>query len=157
MDNFNQFYKIFSRFSKEFNHKNSYIKEQILSVLYLSEKHLSANEIQEVFKQRYKKTISLTAIYDLLNFINECGLTNSYDVNGVKKYELNLKNHHDHIICESCGKVVVFYDENIENRQYEICDSKNFILKDHTMILYGICADCQNKYDNDKQKALSLA
>ncbi|MFC2491449.1 MAG: Fur family transcriptional regulator, partial [Campylobacter curvus] len=82
-------------------------------------------------------------IYALLNFLDECHLCNSYDDGGIKKYELNLKAHHDHLICEKCGKVVEFHDEGIEQRQELICKERNFEAVAHTMVLYGICAECQ--------------
>ncbi|WP_169763946.1 Fur family transcriptional regulator [Campylobacter mucosalis] len=142
MNNFDNFYKNFSAFLSELNHKNSYIKERILNILYTSEKHLSANEIQLEFQKRFKDKISLPAIYTLLNFLDECHLTNTYEDNGIKKYELNLSSHHDHIICEKCQKVIEFHDDVIEEQQENIAKAKGFEIKTHSMILYGICDEC---------------
>ncbi|MCD8214000.1 MAG: transcriptional repressor [Campylobacter sp.] len=142
MENFDRFYKRISSFMSEFNHKNSSIKEKILSILYRSQKHLSAHEIQADFTKIYGQNISLPTIYALLNFLDECRLCDIYDDDGIKKYELNLKSHHDHLICEKCGKVVEFHDDDIERRQDKICEEKNFEVITHTMILYGICGDC---------------
>lgn len=142
MNNFDNFYKNFSTFLNELNHKNSYIKERILNILYQSNIHLSANEIKQKFQKIYKENISLTSIYGFLNFLDECHLTNAYDKNGIKKFELNLSAHHDHLICEKCHKVISFRDEIIEIRQDEICKSRNFECKSHSMIIYGICKNC---------------
>ncbi len=143
MENFECFYQHLSSFMSEFNHKNSHIKENILSILYRSQTHLSAQDIQTEFSKIYAQSISLPTIYALLNFLDECRLCNSYDDGGIKKYELNLKAHHDHLICEKCSKVVEFHDEDIEQRQELICKEKNFEAVAHTMVLYGVCADCQ--------------
>ncbi|WP_169779185.1 Fur family transcriptional regulator [Campylobacter curvus] len=143
MENFERFYQHLSSFMSEFNHKNSHIKENILSILYRSQTHLSAQDIQTEFSKIYAQNISLPTIYALLNFLDECRLCNTYDDSGIKKYELNLKAHHDHLICEKCGKVVEFHDEDIEQRQELICKEKNFEEVAHTMVLYGVCADCQ--------------
>ncbi|WP_169785131.1 Fur family transcriptional regulator [Campylobacter curvus] len=143
MENFERFYQHLSSFMSEFNHKNSHIKENILSILYRSQTHLSAQDIQTEFSKIYAQSISLPTIYALLNFLDECRLCNSYDDGGIKKYELNLKAHHDHLICEKCGKVVEFHDDDIEQRQDLICKEKNFEVVAHTMVLYGVCADCQ--------------
>ncbi|MGG7073119.1 transcriptional repressor [Campylobacter sp. 9BO] len=148
MSNFESFYKNFSSFLSQLNYKNSYIKERILSILYQSQSHLSAAQIQQIFSQKYGETISLTAIYGFLNFLDECHLTNTYEIDGVQKYELNLKSHHDHLICEKCHKVISFSDETIESRQDEICAKHGFVCKSHSMIIYGICAECSSIKNN---------
>lgn len=152
MDNFDNFYKNFSNFLSELNHKNSYVKERILRILYQSDRHLSAHEIQTIFRKNFKENISLPAIYGVLNFLFECGLTNSYDEDSTRKYELNLGAHHDHLICEICHKVVAFSDEIIEARQDEICDKHGFSSISHNMILYGICDQCQQKIQKIQKK-----
>ncbi len=62
-----------------------------------------------------------------------------------KKFEIANKPHHDHLICESCGKIVEFENEEIEKLQHKIAEESGFKLTDHLMQLYGICRECQNK------------
>ena len=62
-----------------------------------------------------------------------------------KKFELANKPHHDHIICKSCGKIVEFTDQEIENKQLEIAQKNGFTLTSHLMQLYGICEKCSKK------------
>ncbi|MDO5045752.1 Fur family transcriptional regulator [Campylobacter sp.] len=143
MQNFEKFYSKFSEFLKDFNYKNSIQKERILKLLYISENHLSAVEIQALFYDKFKENISLTSIYQFLSFLEEIGLAIGFEEGGVKKFELNLKSHHDHLICIKCGKIVGFCDEIIEKRQEEICNKKEFKIQGHTMILYGVCLKCQ--------------
>ncbi|WP_262367538.1 Fur family transcriptional regulator [Campylobacter concisus] len=113
MEDFELFYKHFNEFLKAFNQKGSEIKEQILRVLFASKSHLSAQEICQKIYETYKNEISMTSIYTFLNFLEEHHLANSFEQNGVKNYELNLKSSHDHLICEICGKVVDFEDEKL--------------------------------------------
>ena len=145
MEDFELFYKHFNEFLKAFGQKGSEIKEQILCVLFASKSHLSAQEICQKIYATYKNEISMTSIYTFLNFLEEHHLANSFEQNGVKNYELNLKSSHDHLICENCGKVVDFEDEMIEQRQDQICIQSSFSAESHKMILYGICSDCQAK------------
>ena len=145
MENFELFYKHFKEFLEAFGQKNSDIKEQILYVLFTSNSHLSAQEISSEIYKIYKNEISMTSIYLFLNFLETHHLANSFEENGVKKFELNLKSSHDHLVCEICGKIVDFEDEMIEQRQEQICKEKNFKEQSHTMMLYGICEDCQVK------------
>ena len=145
MENFELFYKHFKEFLEAFGQKNSDIKEQILYVLFTSNSHLSAQEISSEIYKIYKNEISMTSIYLFLNFLETHHLANSFEENGVKKFELNLKSSHDHLVCEICRKIVDFEDEMIEQRQEQICKEKNFKEQSHTMMLYGICEDCQVK------------
>jgi len=62
-----------------------------------------------------------------------------------KKYELGAKDHHDHIICTQCGTISEFVDEAIELKQKKIAENLGFLMQEHSMQIYGICQECQNK------------
>jgi len=119
----------------------------ILQILFTLDDHLSAEEVHLVVKQKYPElNIGIATIYRTLNFLEEVELISSisFGKDG-KKYEPNKKTHHDHLICVSCGKIVEFYDEDIEVRQESIAKINNFKITDHNMQIYGLCQDCQNK------------
>ncbi len=68
----------------------------------------------------------------------------SLDVgDGIKRYELNLSLHHDHLVCTSCSKIIEFTDDLIEKQQITVAKNHNFDLKDHVMTIYGLCENCQ--------------
>jgi len=56
--------------------------------------------------------------------------------------------HHDHMICSSCGKVIEFYNIEIEALQLAICREHGFMPTEHTLHIYGLCADCQREPKN---------
>ena len=55
------------------------------------------------------------------------------------------QHHHDHLICLDCGKVIEFSDDSIEARQREIAAKHGIRLTNHSLYLYGHCAegDCR--------------
>jgi Fur family ferric uptake transcriptional regulator len=53
--------------------------------------------------------------------------------------------HHDHLICQTCNKIVEFEDDEIERLQEALARSYGFELRRHKHELYGICADCRAK------------
>ncbi len=65
---------------------------------------------------------------------------------GKAVFELNDGDHHDHLICTNCGKVVEFTDHEIEKRQHKIAKDQGFHLESHAMLLYGICSDCSPRH-----------
>lgn len=105
-------------------------------------KHLSAYEIQEILHTSDAK-INLATIYRVLNQFEELGLITRHDFDEDRAvYELTDSEHHDHIVCNSCGKVIEFCDDIIEERQSQIAKKHNFTMLDHCLIIYGSCEDC---------------
>ena len=124
--------------------KNSIQKDYILKILYFSKEHLTADEISNKIKQNHNVSIGIATVYRAMKFFHDTKLVNQLDIgDGVVRYELNLSNHHDHLICTSCGKIIEFTDDFIELNQIKIAEKNNFLLKEHIMTIYGICQNCQ--------------
>lgn len=120
-------------------------REIVLNVLLHANEHLTAEEIYNLIKQQNPDSnIGIATVYRALSFLEEVHLITSinFGVDG-KKYESNKKEHHDHLICTSCGKIVEFLDEEIEKRQDRIAKKNKFKITSHSMQLYGTCPDCQ--------------
>ena len=145
MHTFDKFYMKFLELLRDYGYKNSAAKEQILKILFSSDEHLSASQIKTRIKSEFKRNLSLTAIYQFLNFLQKFGLVLAFEEDGTNKFELNLRSHHDHLVCTKCGAVESFFDKCIEEKQEQICQILGFKLEGHAMILYGFCPKCQNK------------
>lgn len=87
--------------------------------------------------------IGLATVYRVLTQFEQAGILVRSQFDGGKSvFEFNDGEHHDHLICTSCDKVVEFSDEDILQRQQKIANDNGFILENRTMILYGLCPDC---------------
>ncbi|ADG94097.1 ferric uptake regulator, Fur family [Arcobacter nitrofigilis DSM 7299] len=120
-------------------------REIVLEVLLNAKGHLTAEEIyNEVKNANPDSNIGIATVYRSLSFLEEVHLITSitFGTDG-KKYESNTKNHHDHLICVSCGKIVEFMDEEIEKRQTKVAKENGFVITNHVMQLLGKCSDCQ--------------
>lgn len=141
---FNIFLKNFKKQVSKIGLKNSIQKDYILKVLYFSKKHLTAEEISNEIKSIYNVSIGIATVYRAMKFFYDMKLVNQLDIgDGILRYELNLSEHHDHLICTNCGKIIEFNDDLIELNQIKIATKNNFILKEHVMTIYGLCEDCQ--------------
>ena len=120
-------------------------RELVLEAIYENDYHLSAEEIYNLIKQKYENVnIGIATVYRSLTFLEESSLVSSVNLGqNLKKYEPNFKDHHDHLICIKCSKVIEFCDDTIERRQERIAKTNNFKLLNHKMYLYGICKECQ--------------
>ena len=120
----------------------------ILNILLNSNEHLHADEVNAIIKKDYPNyNIGIATVYRTLKFLEEVKLISSISVGTEgKRYESNSKNqHHDHLICTNCNKIVEFIDDNIEEQQEKIAKQNDFIITNHIMQIYGLCKKCQQK------------
>ena len=57
--------------------------------------------------------------------------------------ELDQGTHHDHLVCERCGRIEEFVDAIIEKRQRRIAEKAGFSMTDHSLYIYGVCPKCR--------------
>ena len=108
--------------------------------------HLSADEIHNKLVD-HNESIGLATVYRVLTQLELAGLIqkNQFSDNQ-SSYEIK-KQHHDHLICTKCGKIIEFMNDDLEALQEKISDTYKFRLDSHVMTLFGVCRDgnCQDK------------
>lgn len=111
--------------------------------LFANHKHLDALKIAKLFQQRGSE-ISLATIYRILASFEEHKLITKHNFSDEHaSYELEILNeHHDHLICLKCSKVIEFMNNQIEDLQLQIAKQNKFILVSHTLNIYGTCENC---------------
>jgi len=131
---------------KENSLKYTKQREAILKTLYDHPDHFTPENLYMLVKENYPDlNTGITTVYRTLNLLEENDIATSISFGSAgKKFELGNKPHHDHLICEKCGKIVEFEDERIEKLQENIAKMHDFKLTDHLMQLYGICKKCQS-------------
>ncbi|MCP3669102.1 MAG: ferric iron uptake transcriptional regulator [Gammaproteobacteria bacterium] len=113
---------------------------KILEVLEkCGDQHVSAEDVYKILIQQGEE-ISLATIYRVLTQFETAQLVIRHNFEGgFAVFELNRGEHHDHILCVVCGKVVEFTDDVIEQRQLEIAKEMGFEIEDHSLVIYGRC------------------
>ena len=110
-----------------------------------AQRHMTAEDVFRVLLDE-RSDIGLATVYRVLTQFEQAGLLlRSHFESGKAVYELNEGEHHDHFICTGCGKVEEFFDPEIEKRQQLVAKSKGWVVHDHAMSLYGLCASCAKK------------
>lgn len=125
--------------------KSTLPRLKILSILEASKvRHLSAEDVYEELRKE-NQTVGLATIYRVLSQFVDAGLVVRHQFEGNKSiYELNDDEHHDHMVCLKCGKVIEFLDQKIESLQKQVADKHDFEMQDHSLILFGFCKDCHS-------------
>ena len=127
--------------------KVTHPRTKILDVLQSNpDMHLSADEIHNKLVD-HNESIGLATVYRVLTQLELAGLIqkNQFSDNQ-SSYEIK-KQHHDHLICTKCGKIIEFMNDDLETLQEEISEKYQFRLDSHVMTLFGVCRDgnCQDK------------
>ncbi len=118
-------------------------RRHILEVFLGQSGHVTSEELYELVKKSYK-TIGQATVYRTLKHLSGSGLAKEVDFgDGITRYELHGQDHHDHLICERCGRNEEVLNETIEKLQVEVAKRHGFTLTRHKMYLYGLCPDCQ--------------
>ncbi|QFR49489.1 transcriptional repressor [Sulfurimonas lithotrophica] len=144
---YNKLLEDFKKLLKKNNLKFTIQREVILESLYNSNEHLTPESLHQVLQKKYSElNIGIATVYRTLSLLEDSKMVTSLSFGAQgKKYELGAKNHHDHLICTRCSKITEFVDEQIEARQHKIADELGFKMQDHSMQIYGICKECQEK------------
>jgi Fur family ferric uptake transcriptional regulator len=106
--------------------------------------HLSIEDLWEKVRRRDPK-VGYATVYRTLKLLRDSGLASERRFgDGVSRYEIAHEDeHHDHLICTECGRIVEFEDDRIEKLQDELAAKHGFALTRHRHELYGVCPDCK--------------
>lgn len=119
-------------------------REVVLKTLYEKNDHFTPEDLYIYLKSTYPElNIGIATVYRTLNLLEESHMVTSisFGVAG-KKFELANKPHHDHMICKSCGLIIEFQNDKIEELQNEIAHANKFKITSHLMQLRGLCEKC---------------
>lgn len=109
-----------------------------------SKRHMTAEDVYKALIES-GEDVGLATVYRVLTQFESAGLVNRLHFEeGHSVFELDAGEHHDHIVCVECGKVDEFVDEVIEARQEEIAKKAGYTITDHSLYIYGVCAECQS-------------
>ncbi|MCI5840156.1 MAG: transcriptional repressor [Peptoniphilaceae bacterium] len=115
-------------------------------------RHITPEELYTVVHKK-NSSIGIATVYRTLSIFENLGIVKRQEFEDqVNRYELIRENdHHDHLICTSCGKIseVKIFPEEKYKKLVE--DKYNFEMQDYSLKIYGLCHDCRNKEINNKE------
>jgi Fur family ferric uptake transcriptional regulator len=109
--------------------------------------HLSAEDVYKALLEQ-GEDVGLATVYRVLTQFESAGIVERHHFEGGHSvFEISQGEHHDHIVCIMCNKVLEFNDDVIEAQQHKVAQSLGFTLTDHALHLYGVCsaAECQER------------
>ena len=136
--------KIFDNYVCSKGLKQSSQRKEVLRTFLKTEKHLTADELHRLVKKKFPTT-GIATVYRTLKLIKESGLGREIRLeDGITRYEhLYNHEHHDHMVCSSCGDLIEVFDPEIERLQDKLAKKHGFKIESHKLEIYGSCRKCR--------------
>jgi Fur family ferric uptake transcriptional regulator len=135
----------FRRALKDKNLKSTAQRDDIAHVFFSSHRHLSIDDLYREVR-KINPRVGYATVYRTIKLLKDCGLADEqHFADGQTRYENadSGEHHHDHVICDRCGRIVEFTDDDLERLQEDIATRLGFVLARHRLELYGICRECR--------------
>jgi Fur family ferric uptake transcriptional regulator len=133
-----------TRYLEDHHLKHTKQREAILEAFLEATGHVTSEDLYQRIRGKHPN-IGFTTVYRTMKLLCEAGLANERHFDGgVTRYEIQHE-HHDHLVCTKCGRIIEFECSMIESAQDEIARRYGFRLLRHRHELYGHCLECRAK------------
>src|SRR3984893_892448 len=139
--------QIFRKYLERRGLKLTAERRALFDELFGRHEHVEADELLGRLRAKHKK-ISRATIYRTLELLADSGIVGKLRIGeaGYRYERLRAGDHHDHLVCIECGRVVEFREPRIESLQDEVCARYGFVLLDHSHQMRGICRQCRPRH-----------
>ena len=136
--------KTFESYLHDKGLKSTHQRHDIVNFFLQKDKHFSVEELYHELQKRDPK-IGYATVYRTLKLLVKAGLATECQFGeGLTRFEpVHGSEHHDHLFCLKCGKIIEFENDKIEQLQIEVAKKNNFKLTNHKCVLYGYCSKCK--------------
>ncbi|MDR4509229.1 MAG: transcriptional repressor [Candidatus Brocadiaceae bacterium] len=138
--------KKFKEFLTSQNLKFTFERQAILECVFANHDHFEADELLIALRSKSLK-ISKATIYRTIALLVKSGLLREviYGERHAHYEHVYGHEHHDHLVCNRCGKIIEFLDRTIEELQEKVCKEHKFKSESHRLQIHGFCEDCQKR------------
>jgi len=117
----------------------------VIQTVASSQDHLTPAAIYEKVHQE-RPNIGLVTIYRTLDILAKLGLICELHAGGsCRSYTTGASEHHHHLICTNCGKVVDFSGYDLSQLEQRLSLETGFDIEDHLLEFVGLCQACQKE------------
>jgi len=136
--------EIFREFLSRKGLKFTKERQRILSEVFSRHGHFNPEELLITMRRKHIK-VSKASIYRTLPLLVESGLIEQVERNDKHAHYEHIfgHEHHDHLICMKCGKVMEVFSPKLEAIQEELCSAERFTGITHTLEIKGYCQGCR--------------
>ncbi len=89
--------------------------------------------------------VGRATVYRAIEQLEDLGLIQKIDIGGDSAAYEKVDprgHHHHHLVCNVCGKVIPFEDDDLESAIHSISTRDDFQIESHDITLRGTCRNC---------------
>ena len=118
------------------------VSDQVKSLFAAERKHLwSIDELHGAVVEALGAA-DYSTVFRAVSVMEKDGLINRIDLgDGKVHYELSDE-HHEHVRCDSCGRVVEVPGCVLEDAAAAVKESTGFVVTSHQLLFSGVCPEC---------------
>jgi Fur family ferric uptake transcriptional regulator len=119
-------------------------RERVIELLATKPCALSAVEIEDELRANGRPT-GRASVYRVLDLLVEHGLVERLEVgDGQARFERSHPDgeHHHHLVCDRCGRLVAFDDPGLERAIGRLSERLGVRIDSHDVLLRGACERC---------------
>lgn len=127
-------------------------RDEVFNLLVRTQQHLSAKDIFAALRNT-SPDLGLTTVYRTLELLDKASLVRRVSTQtGEVRFEYrrgDQTDHHHHLICTACGKIVNYRDfeheelELVRKTEERLAQKHGFLIRDHNIEFLGLCKDCR--------------
>jgi len=127
-------------------HKITPQRRMVISAIVQSHEHLTPSAIHQRVRSEHPG-IGLVTIYRTLEMLAGLGLICETHAGGsCRSYLMRWPSeHHHHLICSDCGKVVDFTDCDLAGLERRLAKETSFKINGHLLEFLGQCRSCHKE------------
>jgi Fur family ferric uptake transcriptional regulator len=135
---------IFRRSLEQGGLKYTSERREILKAVLSTHEHFDADWLFVEMRKLGAKASKAT-VYRSLALLCEVGILREvfHGPHGAYYEHVYGHEHHEHMICLACGKVIEFISRKLEELQEDACRAMDFQPVRHHLQVFGYCGDCQ--------------
>ncbi|MBO8126448.1 MAG: transcriptional repressor [Firmicutes bacterium] len=114
----------------------------IMEWFYRKQEHATPHQVHAAVKDF---GVGLTSVYRNLELLAQVGILRQVCFHdGYQRYEPVLPgDHHHHLICSGCGKVVKFFNCDLDKLEEQLAAETGYVVDRHMLQVFGYCRRCQ--------------
>jgi Fur family transcriptional regulator, ferric uptake regulator len=120
--------------------KTTQQREAIVDAFLRSSGHVALEDLLSSARRKHP-SVGLATVYRTVKLLEEAGIAEARHFGpGQTLYEVSEgRAHHDHLICDACGFIIEFENDEIEQLQDNAAKRHGFNVLRHRHELFGLC------------------
>ena len=127
-------------------------RQALFDEVFSKHEHVEADELLVRLRAKHKK-ISRATIYRTLELLVEAGVVGKLRIGeaGYRYERLHAGDHHDHLICDQCGRVIEFQSAHVPALRRQLRTEFGVEVNHACVCLTGLCPTCRSTQLADQQ------